>query len=198
MFPLNDGFVNHTIKIFDRLLQFSSCTFRSHFTSFEIMSNFDQHTNLAVDAIKAGLPTLKKVQPPTVKPLPTAEQIAAARANAENEPEPIPVEFLPKTGDGRTHLDLIKEGCATLKKVDVQKERSLPTAEEIAAAKALAENEPEVIPVEFLPKTGDGRTHLDLIKTGAVQLKKVDIVVTSRLPTAEEIEAERAAIRANL
>jgi hypothetical protein len=111
-------------------------------TSFRKMSNHEEHRNLAVDGIKAGLPTLKKVE--------------------------------------------------------VIKERKLPTAEEILAARELAEKEPEAIPIELMPKTGDGRTHLDLIKEGSIQLKKVKNPVHDRLPTREQIEAERALLTPNL
>jgi hypothetical protein len=162
------------------------------------MSTIEQQHNLALDAIKAGVPALKKVDVIVERKLPSADEIAAARAIAENEPEPIPAELMPKTGDGKTHLDLIKQGAATLKPVDVHHERSIPTAEEIAAARALAENEPEPIPAELMPKTGDGKTHLDLIKHNVVQLKKVDTPVNSRLPSMEQIEAERALLTQNL
>jgi hypothetical protein len=63
---------------------------------------------------------------------------AIDRRFAEEEPEPVPKELLPKTGDGQTHLDLIKGGAATLKKVDGPAERPLPTAEQIAAEKVAA------------------------------------------------------------
>jgi broad specificity phosphatase PhoE len=147
----------------------------------------------AAEALKAGVPTLKKVDAPPERALPTAEEIAAAKALAEKEPEPVPPELLPKTGDGKTHLDLIKGGAAQLKKVDAPGDRPLPTAEEIAAAKALAEKEPEPVPPELLPKTGDGKTHLDLIKGGAAQLKKVDGPAPKPLPTAEQIAEEKKA-----
>jgi hypothetical protein len=81
---------------------------------------------------------LKKVDAPADRPLPSAEEIAAAKKLAEEEPEPVPKELLPKTGDGQTHLDLIKGGAATLKKVDGPGERPLPTAEQIAEEKKLA------------------------------------------------------------
>jgi broad specificity phosphatase PhoE len=137
---------------------------------------------------------LKKVDAPAERTLPTAEEIAAAKQLAEEEPEPVPKELLPKTGTGETPLDLIKTGAAALKKVDAPVDRPLPTAEEIAAAKKLAEEEPEPVPKELLPKTGTGETHLDLIKAGAVELKKVEAPAGPRLPTAEELAAERAAI----
>jgi hypothetical protein len=76
---------------------------------------------------------LKKVQGPGDRPLPTAQEIAAAKKRAEEEPEPVPKELLPKTGDGKTHLDLIAGGAVALKKVGPPPERPLPTAEEIAA-----------------------------------------------------------------
>jgi broad specificity phosphatase PhoE len=145
----------------------------------------------AAEALKAGIPALKKVDAPAERKLPTAEEIAAAKALAEKEPEPVPVELLPKTGDGKTHLELIKEGTASLKKVDAPAERKLPTAEDIAAAKALAEKEPEPVPAELLPKTGDGKTHLELIKEGGATLKKVDGPAPKPLPTAEQIAEEK-------
>jgi hypothetical protein len=79
---------------------------------------------------------LKKIDAPAPRPLPTAEELAAAKKLAEEEPEPIPKELLPKTGAGETHLDLIKAGGVELKKVSTPAERPLPTAEEIAAEKA--------------------------------------------------------------
>jgi broad specificity phosphatase PhoE len=145
----------------------------------------------AAEALKAGVPALKKVDAPAERKLPTAEEIAAAKALAEKEPEPLPPELQPKTGDGKTALDLIKDGVPTLKKVDAPAERKLPTAEEIAAAKALAEKEPEPVPAELLPKTGDGKTHLELIKEGSATLKKVDGPAPKPLPTAEQIAEEK-------
>lgn len=86
-------------------------------------------------------------------------------------------------------LNLISQGVH-LKKVDAPPERKLPTAEEIAAAKKLAEeNGPEVDP-ENRPKAGDGRSMLELIKDGDVKLKKVE-TKEPRLPTAAEIEEQR-------
>jgi hypothetical protein len=80
-----------------------------------------------------------------------------------------------------------------LKKVDAPVERPLPSAEEIATAKKLAEEEPEPVPKELLPKTGAGETHLDLIKAGAVELKKVAPPPDRPVPSAEQIAAEKAA-----
>jgi hypothetical protein len=91
------------------------------------------------EALKAGIPTLKKIDAFAERKLPTAEEIAAAKALAETEPEPVPPELLPKTGDGKTHLELIKEGAASLKKVDGPAPKPLPTAEQIAEEKKLAE-----------------------------------------------------------
>jgi hypothetical protein len=82
---------------------------------------------------------LKKVDAPADRPLPSAEEIAAAKKLAEEEPEPVPKELLPKTGAGETHLDLIKAGTVGLKKVAPPPERPVPTAEQIAAEKAAAE-----------------------------------------------------------
>jgi hypothetical protein len=80
-----------------------------------------------------------------------------------------------------------------LKKVEAPVERGLPSAEEIAVAKKLAEEEPEPVPMELLPKTGAGETHLDLIKAGAVELKKVAPPLDRPVPSAEQIAAEKAA-----
>jgi hypothetical protein len=91
----------------------------------------------AAEAIKAGVPALKKVDAPAERKLPSAEEIAAAKAQAEKEPEPLPPELQPKTGDGKTTLELIKEGT-TLKKVDAPADKPLPTAEQIAEEKKLA------------------------------------------------------------
>jgi hypothetical protein len=150
-------------------------------------------TEVKVDADALTSVQLKKVEAPAERSLPSAEEIAAAKKLAEEEPEPVPKELLPKTGDGHTHLDLIKTGATALKKVDAPGDRPLPTAEELAAAKKLAEEEPEPVPKELLPKTGSGETHLDLIKAGAVELKKVDAPAPRPLPTAEAIAAEKAA-----
>jgi broad specificity phosphatase PhoE len=153
------------------------------------------HTQPALDPAELTKVQLKKVDAPPERRVPTAEEIAAAKALAESEPEPVPKELLPKTGTGQTHLDLIQEGAVHLKKVDAPPERRVPTAEEIAAAKALAEAEPEPVPKELLPKTGQGQTHLDLIQEGAVQLKKVDAPPERRVPTQAEIDAEKAALQ---
>jgi broad specificity phosphatase PhoE len=93
-----------------------------------------------VDSDALSAVQLKKVDAPSGRPLPTAEEIAAAKALAEVEPEPIPKELLPKTGDGQTHLDLIKGGVTALKKVDGPAPRPLPTAEQIAAEKAASQD----------------------------------------------------------
>jgi hypothetical protein len=45
----------------------------------------------------------------------------------------------------------------------------------------------------LLPKTGDGKTVLELIAGGGVELKKVPPPPERPLPTAEEIAAEKAA-----
>jgi hypothetical protein len=79
---------------------------------------------------------LKKVEGPAARPLPSAEEIAAAKKLAEEEPEPVLKELLPKTGAGETHLDLIKTGTVELKKVAPPPDRPVPSAEQIAAEKA--------------------------------------------------------------
>jgi hypothetical protein len=146
-----------------------------------------------VDAGALTAVALKKVDAPAAQRLPTAEEIAEAKKRAEDEPEPVPKELLPKTGDGQTHLDLISGGTVALKKVDAPAAQRLPTAEEIAAAKKLAEEEPEPVPKELLPKTGDGKTVLDLIAGGGVELKKTGPPPERPLPTSEQIAAEKAA-----
>jgi hypothetical protein len=93
-------------------------------------------TKLVIDANVLTAISLKKVDAPTKYVLPSAEEIAIAKKLAEEEPEPIPKEFLPKTGNGQTHLDLIKGGIPTLKKVETIKEPTLPSVEQLAAEKA--------------------------------------------------------------
>jgi hypothetical protein len=90
----------------------------------------------AVDANALSAISLKKVNAPTERILPSADEIAIAKKLAEEEPEPIPKELLPKTGNGQTHLDLIKGGTPALKKVETIKEPVLPSAEQLAAEKA--------------------------------------------------------------
>jgi hypothetical protein len=93
-----------------------------------------------VDSDALAQVQLKKVETPASRPLPSAEEIAAAKKLAEEEPEPVPKELLPKTKTGETHLDLIKAGTVGLKKVAPPPERPIPTAEQIAAEKAVAES----------------------------------------------------------
>lgn len=85
-------------------------------------------------------------------------------------------------------LNLINQGVH-LKKVDAPPERKLPTAEEIAEAKKLAETEGPAVDPDALPKAGDGRSVLELIRDG-VNLKKVD-TKEPHLPTAAEIEEQK-------
>ena len=86
-------------------------------------------------------------------------------------------------------LDAINKGVQ-LKKVDAPAERKLPTAEEIAAAKKLAEEEGHEIDPNAHPKSKDGRSMLELIKDGDVKLKKVDTKEPA-LPTAEQLAEEK-------
>ena len=90
-------------------------------------------------------------------------------------------------------LKLIAEGKVELKKTGPPPERKLPTAEEIAAAKKLAEEEPQQPAPEDLPKDAKGKTHLELVKEGGVQLKHVDAPKERPLPTAEQIAEEKKA-----
>jgi hypothetical protein len=93
-------------------------------------------TDAKVDVAALTAVSLKKVETPTYRPLPTVDEIAAAKKLAEEEPEPIPKELLPKTGDGQTHLDLIKSGTPALRKVNAPADRPLPTAEQIASERS--------------------------------------------------------------
>jgi broad specificity phosphatase PhoE len=142
-----------------------------------------------LDLISEGTAHLKKVPGIPERPLPTAEELEAARKRAEVEPEAPPKEFQPRVGDGRTHLDLIAEG-PKLKKVKPPAERPLPNAQELEEARKRAEVEPEAPPKEFQPRVGDGRTHLDLIAEGP-KLKKVPAPPERPLPTPEQIAAEK-------
>ena len=133
---------------------------------------------------------LKKVDAPPERKLPTAAEIAEARKLAEENGPEIDPDNLPKASDGRSMLELIKDGDVKLKKVETKVERKLPTAAEIAEAKKLAEeNGPEIDP-DNLPKAADGRSMLELIKDGGVNLKKVE-TKEPRLPTAAEIEEQK-------
>ena len=143
--------------------------------------------------IAEGKVELKKTGPPPERKLPTAEEIAAAKKLAEEEPQQPAPEDLPKDKSGKTHLELLKEGNVQLKHVDAPKTKPLPTAEEIAAAKKLAEEEPQQPAPEDLPKDAKGKTHLELVKEGGVQLKHVDAPKERPLPTAEQIAEEKKA-----
>jgi len=146
----------------------------------------------SIDASMLTQVKLKKVESPQERKIPTLREIEEARAWNEVEREQIPKELLPKDSTGRTHLDLIPAGVVQLKKVECEPRRYLPTADEIVEAKKQAENEPEVVPNDFLPKDSFGRTHLDLIKKADVShLKKIDPLPERPLPTADDIEAER-------
>ncbi|KAK8890286.1 hypothetical protein M9Y10_035059 [Tritrichomonas musculus] len=131
---------------------------------------------------------LKKVEAPPERKLPTAAEIEEAKRRAEAEGPEIDPESRPKASDGRSMLELIKDGDVKLKKVETKIERKLPTAAEIEEAKKRAETEgPEVNP-DLRPKASDGRSMLELIKDGDVKLKKVETKVERKLPTAAEIE----------
>jgi hypothetical protein len=83
---------------------------------------------------------LQKVETPASRPLPSAEEIAAVKKLAEEEPEPVPKELLPKTKTSEIHLDVIKAGTVGPKKVAPPPERPLPIAEQIAAEKTVVES----------------------------------------------------------
>lgn len=149
--------------------------------------------NPVVDAIKEGV-HLRKVDAPPERKLPTAEELAEAKRLAAENPEPPAKEDLPHTGSGKTHLDLLKEGEGPkLKPVQTKVAAHIPTAEELAEAKRLAEENPEPPAKEDLPHTGSGKTHLDLLKEGAPALKKVAPPPERPLPTKEQIEEEKKA-----
>ena len=147
----------------------------------------EQQNKETLDLINQGV-HLKKVDAPPERKLPTAQEIEEARRRAETEGPEIDPENLPKAGDGRSMLELIKEG-KELKHVDAPEGRRLPTAEEIEEAKKRAETEgPEIDPANH-PKAGDGRSVLELIKEGK-ELKHVD-TKEPHLPTKEEIEEQK-------
>ena len=153
------------------------------------MAEQQKQSKETLDAINKGV-QLKKVDAPAERKLPTAEEIAAAKKLAEEEGHEIDPNAHPKGKDGRSMLELIKDGDAKLKKVDAPAERKLPTAEEIAAAKKLAEEEGHEIDPNAHPKGKDGRSMLELIKDGDVKLKKVDTKEPA-LPTAEQLAEEK-------
>ncbi|KAH0788204.1 hypothetical protein GPJ56_007881 [Histomonas meleagridis] len=138
------------------------------------------------DLIKEGK-ELKKVETKEPK-LPTAEEIAEQKKLAEQEGVQVLPEDLPRDGQNRNVHDLIKEG-KELKKVET-KEPKLPTAEEIAEQKKLAEQEGVQRLPEDLPRDAQNRTVHDLIKEGKPELKKVE-TKEPRLPTAEEIAEQK-------
>ncbi|KAK8854076.1 hypothetical protein M9Y10_016626 [Tritrichomonas musculus] len=143
-----------------------------------------------LELIKDGDVKLKRVRAPGDRPLPSAAEIAEAKKRAEEEGPEVDPSARPKAGDGRTMLELIKDGDVKLKPVDKPGDRPLPSAAEIAEAKKRAEEEgPEVDP-SARPKAGDGRTMLELIKDGDVKLKHVE-TKEPRLPTAEEIKEQK-------
>jgi hypothetical protein len=82
-----------------------------------------------VDANALSGVSLKKVNAATERLLPSVEGTATAKQHAEEEPEPIPKQFLPKIGNGHTHLVLIKNGTPPLTKIEMIKEPALPSAE---------------------------------------------------------------------
>lgn len=88
-----------------------------------------------LNGIQKGV-QLKSVE--TKKPcLPTAEQISEQKKLAEKDGVQRLPEDLPKDSKNRTVLDLVKDGKPELKKVST-KESPLPTAEQIAEQKKLA------------------------------------------------------------
>ena len=137
------------------------------------------------DLIKEGK-ELKKVETKE-RALPTAEEIAEQKKLAAEGGAQVLPEDLPKDAQNRNVHELIKEG-KELKKVET-KERALPTAEEIAEQKKLAEQEGIQRLPEDLPKDAQNRNVHDLIKEGK-ELKKVE-TKEPRLPTAEEIAEQK-------
>lgn len=81
---------------------------------------------------------LKPVQVPERK-LPTAAEIAEQKKQLETEGPEVDPDNLPKASDGRSILELIREGHFGLKPVET-KEPQLPTAEEIAEQKRQEKN----------------------------------------------------------
>ncbi|KAK8894519.1 hypothetical protein M9Y10_022953 [Tritrichomonas musculus] len=146
-----------------------------------------QQNKETLNLISQGV-QLKKVDRPPERKLPTAAEIAEAKKRAETEGPEIDPENLPKAGDGRSMLELIKEEHK-LKKVETKCDRKLPTAAELAEAKKRAETEGPEIDPENLPKAGDGRSMLELIKEEH-KLKPVQ-TKEPRLPTAQEIEEQK-------
>ncbi|KAH0788818.1 hypothetical protein GPJ56_007500 [Histomonas meleagridis] len=140
------------------------------------------------DLIKEGK-ELKKVETKESSRLPTAEEIAEQKKLAEQEGVQRLPEDLPRDGQNRNVHDLIKEG-KELKKVETKESSRLPTAEEIAEQKKLAEQEGVQRLPEDLPRDGQNRTVYDLIKEGKPELKKVE-TKEPRLPTAEEIAEQK-------
>lgn len=78
---------------------------------------------------------LKHVDAPERK-LPTAEQIAEQKKQLETEGPEVDVDNLPKACDGRSILELIRQGEYHLKPVET-KVPELPTAEQIREEKKL-------------------------------------------------------------
>ena len=160
-----------------------------HFHFFED-TMAEQHQNKeTLDLINQGV-HLKKVDAPPERKLPTAQEIAEARQRAETEGPEVDPEARPKGKDGRSMLELIRDGNVQLKKVDAPADRKLPTAQEIAEARKRAETDGPEIDPEAHPKGKDGRSMLELIREGDVHLKKVD-TKTPHLPTKEEIEEQK-------
>ena len=96
-----------------------------------------QQNKETLDLINQGV-HLKKVEAPPERKLPTAAEIAEAKKRAETEGPEIDPESRPKAADGRSMLELIKDGDVKLKKCET-KEPRLPTAQEIQEQKKLEE-----------------------------------------------------------
>ena len=79
---------------------------------------------------------LKPVEAPPERKLPTAAEIEEQKKQLETEGPEIDPDNLPKACDGRSILELIREGEYHLKPVDT-KEPILPTAEQIKEQKKL-------------------------------------------------------------
>lgn len=88
-----------------------------------------------LDLIAHGV-ELKPVEAPPERKLPSAAQIAEQKKQLETEGPEIDPDNLPKACDGRSILELIRQGEYHLKPVET-KEPKLPTAEQIREEKKL-------------------------------------------------------------
>ena len=97
----------------------------------------------------------------------------------------------PKDENGRSMLELIRNGDFKLKKCETVVKQRLPTDEEIQNARKLLETEGQEINPETFPKDGKGNSMLELIRNKNFELKKCNTRDKQRLPTAEEIKEEK-------